>query len=120
MTGSSGSWQETSACTCTSIARTLDRSIMRGSLHEHLRRGLGRLLDLGGTVALDRYVTPGLHGRPRADQRQPALQVVKPLDAHARVIVARHPRPERDVGDRVLARNVLLIGELPVEDREQA
>ena len=29
MTGSSGSWQETSACTCTSIARTLDSSIMR-------------------------------------------------------------------------------------------
>src|SRR4029077_7996608 len=94
MTGSSGSWQETSACTCTSIARTLDRSIMRHSSGQHPGACFDRLLDLRRPIALDRHVPPRLYRGARADQREPALQARELRNADTGPLVARDPGPQ--------------------------
>src|SRR5882724_2149673 len=118
MTGSSGSWHETSACTCTSIARTLDRSIMLS--HQHLGTGLSRRLDLRRPIALDRHVPPCLYRRARGDERQPALEARELGHADTGPFVARYPRPQCHVRNRVLPRDVLVTRKLPVEHPEQA
>src|SRR2546421_5573228 len=127
MTGSSGSWHETSACTCTSIARTLDRSIMRHtefhrplSSDQHLGACLSRRFDLRCPVAPDRYVPPRLYRRPRADERQPALEARELGHTDTGPLVARYPRPQCHVRNRVLPRDVLVTRKLPVEHPEQA
>src|SRR5690349_12521484 len=120
MTGSSGSWHETSACTCTSIARTLDKSIMLPPPSgEHLRAGLLRLLDLCRAIPLDRDVAAGLHRGARAYQRKPALQALELIDADTRPVVPRYPRPQRHIGNGIGAGDVFVTGELPVEHAEQ-
>src|SRR5438309_6854362 len=118
MTGSSGSWHDTSACTWTSIARTLDRSIMLSD--QHLGACLSRRFDLRCPVALDRHVPPRLYRRPRADERQPALEARELGHADTGPLVARYPRPQCHVRNRVLPRDVLVTRELPVEHPEQA
>src|SRR5215475_9291776 len=120
MTGSSGSWHETSACTCTSIARILARSIIAARSGKHPGAGLLRLLDLRRPVALDRHVAPRLHRGPCTDQRQPALQAREFVDTDTRPVVSRDPRPQCHIGDGILAGDVLVGGELPVEHAEQA
>src|SRR5690242_2101427 len=119
MAGSSGSWHETSACTCTSIARTLERSIMPLPSGQHFRAGLLRLLDLRRAIALYRNVAAGLHRRARAHEREPALQALELIDADTRPVVSRDPWPQRHVGNGIVAGDVFVSGELPVEHTEE-
>src|SRR5689334_10022731 len=119
MAGSSGSWHETSACTCTSIARTLDRSITPPPSGQHFRAGLLRLLDLRRAIALYRNVAPCLHRRAPAHERQPALQTLEFIDADPGPVVSRDPWPQRHVGNGIIAGDVFVTGELPVEHTEE-
>src|SRR5687768_12873279 len=49
--------------------------------------------------------------RPRRKLRHPARQVTESIDGHSRPVVAADPRPVGDVGDRVVVREVLVIGQ---------
>src|SRR5690606_32554338 len=57
---------------------------------------------------------------PLIDRVQPALEMRQPLDRHARPLVRAHPRPVRDVRDRVIAGEILVTLEALVEHLEQA
>ena len=59
-------------------------------------------------------------GGALADGGEPAGEVGQALERDARPLVGAHPRPVGDVGDRVVAGEVLVARELAVEHLEQA
>ena len=61
-----------------------------------------------------------LHGRAVGDRDVPALDVGILVEVDGLPLVARDPRPGRDVGDRVVARHVLVVLELLVEHAIEA
>jgi hypothetical protein len=70
-------------------------------------------------AARRRFLQAGLHGRTGAYLLEPALQVGQVVDRHARPLPGAHPREVRDVGDGVVAGEVLVIGEPAIEHAEQ-
>src|SRR5262245_55608432 len=85
-----------------------------------LRELLGRLRIAADVRHRHRDADAALAGRPRRHRAQPALEVAEALDGDARPAVDAHPRPVRDVGDRVLAGQPLALPEAPVEHLEEA
>src|ERR1043165_9527904 len=72
-----------------------------------IRTGL-RLRDLADVLG---NLVAFLHGRPRGDREIPALHVRILVHVYRLPLETRNPRPDRDVGDRVVVRHVLMLGE---------
>src|SRR5947207_5644278 len=63
---------------------------------------------------LGNLVAP-LHRRSRGDRQVPALHIGVLVHVDRLPLEARDPRPDRNVGDRIVVRHVRAVGEAPVE-----
>src|SRR6266481_4990951 len=68
---------------------------------------------------LERHLDAALARRARRHRVHPASQVVETGDVDARPLVRPHPRPVRDVGDRVVVGEPFALREAPVEHLEK-
>jgi len=98
-----------------SVARAAVSTILRASSTNFstaaaVRRPRGR----GGTSM------PRRHAGRSASWRTQRSRCGQPVERDARPLVRAHPGPVGDVGDRVVAGEVLVSGEAPVEHAEEA
>ena len=90
------------------------------SIPETLARASSALRIISSRSTGSGTSTPRLTAGRAADRLEPASQVRQPVERDARPLVAAHPRPVRDVGDRIVAGEVLVIRQPRVEHLEQA
>src|SRR5690606_20759380 len=85
----------------------------------HFAHGLLLLPDHLVDIAILGHGDAFARGRPRVDRLQPPLEVRQPVDRYTRPLIRADPRPMRDIGDRVVAREVLVVLEPLVEHLEE-
>ncbi len=97
-------------------------TFVRAGSGQHLARVVHGLLDLGFTLSIARlrHHQPALNCRSHFDALQPTANVAETIEAHTRPFVCAHPGERGDVGDGVVANQVVTPRETTLENLVEA